>query len=155
MEGGGYEIDAWPHGNGTITPSRTYNGYSVVVPLGGSQTFTAAPMRAIWWPPCMWTGKHRPGEQLYLYQCQDNHDVDAVFKEVGWPYWCTPLDWNIWADYDYTDVSMRTVNGTELTVYTYPVGTRFYSDPSWWPSRQRQESSCLSPGIGSESGGRI
>ena len=129
VEGGGYEIDAWPHGNGTITPSRTYNGYSVVVPLGGSQTFTAAPDEGYMVAAMYVDGENIGRVSSYTFtNVQDNHDVDAVFKEVGWPYWCTPLDWNIWADYDYTDVSMRTVNGTELTVYTYPVGTRFYSD---------------------------
>ena len=129
VEGGGYEIDAWPHGNGTITPSRTYNDYSVVVPLGGSQTFTATPDEGYMVAAMYVDGKNIGRVSSYTFtDVQDDHDVDAVFEEAGWPYWHTPLDRNIWADYDYTDVSVRTVNGTELTVYTYPVGTRFYSD---------------------------
>ena len=125
---GGYAINAWPKGFGTLTPSRTYNDYSVIVPRSGSQTFSATPDPGYMVAALYADGVNVGRVSSYTFtEVQDNHDLDAVFQKADWPYWCAPQTWEIWSNYNYTDVSTQMVNGVESTVYIYPVGTRFYS----------------------------
>ena len=152
---GSYRISAGSSGKGTLTPSRTYENTDVLVPFGGSQTFTATPDPG-YMVAAVYVDHVNIGRvNSYTFtDVEDPHSLTVIFEAEDWPYWYAPMTAGIWSNYPHTDVSTQTVNGKEQSVYTYPVGTIFYANSEMLAKAENPEDSltparemALHPGV--------
>ena len=152
---GGYRISAVGSGKGTLTPSRTYENTDVLVPFGGSQTFTATPDPG-YMVAAVYVDHVNIGRvSSYTFtDVEDTHSLKVIFEAEDRPYWYAPMTQGIWSNYPYTDVSTQTVNGKEQSAYTYPVGTVFYANSEMLAKAESPEDSLtparemnLHPGV--------